>query len=144
MATELQLMANRLNALLSTGPHDTSRTRFNGLKHGLRSSSHVIFGENAEEYESLKNNLKMELQPKGLLQEHMVEKIAFNLLRLKRAARAEKAVVNAHLGFGSEDEIDWANLISGDLLGKISKYENHALRQICKLLEELRKFQGKE
>ena len=37
-----KLAANRANARHSTGPADTSRTRLNGLQHGLTSSQTVI------------------------------------------------------------------------------------------------------
>ena len=40
MATREQIEANRKNAQKSTGPRDTDRTRFNGLKHGLRAEQH--------------------------------------------------------------------------------------------------------
>ena len=45
MATREQIEANRKNAKKSTGPRDTDRTRFNGLKHGLRAEQVVLPGE---------------------------------------------------------------------------------------------------
>ena len=53
MASAAQIHANRANATLSTGPADTSRTRFNGLAHGLTSKHTVIRGESQDEYDRL-------------------------------------------------------------------------------------------
>ena len=52
MATSaVKITTNRANATHSTGPVDTSRTRFNGIAHGLTSKQTVIRGESQEEGE---------------------------------------------------------------------------------------------
>jgi len=43
--TAAKMIANRANAQHSTGPQDTSRTRFNGVQHGLTSKQTVLPGE---------------------------------------------------------------------------------------------------
>ena len=46
-----QLAARRANALKSTGPKDTSRTRFNGLTTGMRACTPVLPGEDQDRYD---------------------------------------------------------------------------------------------
>ena len=53
MATQAQIDANRKNALKSTGPKSRpgkDKTRFNGLKHGLRAEQVVLPGEDPAEF----------------------------------------------------------------------------------------------
>src|SRR5206468_11801465 len=50
MASREQIEANRKNAQNSTGPRDTDRTRFNGVKHGLRAEQHVLPGEDPDAF----------------------------------------------------------------------------------------------
>ena len=54
MARPAQIAANRRNSKCSTGPSPASRarTRFNGLKHGLRSEHPVLPGEKQEEFDA--------------------------------------------------------------------------------------------
>src|SRR3954469_8140303 len=54
MATREQIEANRKNAQKSTGPRDTARTRFNGLKPGLRAEQVVLPGEAPAAFEAEK------------------------------------------------------------------------------------------
>src|SRR3954468_5592135 len=46
-----QLAARRANAQRSTGPKDTSRTRFNGMKHGMRAETLILPGEDPQRYQ---------------------------------------------------------------------------------------------
>src|SRR5438105_711382 len=62
-ASAAKLAANRANATYSTGPADTSRTRFNGLTHGLTSKQTVIRGEDQQEYDTFNSNLRRQLAP---------------------------------------------------------------------------------
>lgn len=60
----IQLRANRLNAMQSTGPKDTTRTRNNALKHGYYARYDLI--DNTED-ESLQNIYK------DILQDYRIE-----------------------------------------------------------------------
>jgi len=48
--SDKQLAANRMNSLKSTGPKDTSMTRFNACTHRLRAQHPVLPGESEEAY----------------------------------------------------------------------------------------------
>lgn len=122
------------------GKRDSSISRFNGMSHGLRSQFEVIEGESREEYESFKGELYDDLKPNGSLQKTLVDRVIFFLWRLKRAARAEAALAIANLSYDMNEKINWERLLSGSLLDQVIRYENHAIRQVSKLLEELRKL----
>jgi len=96
-----QLEANRRNAQRSTGPKDTSITRFNALKHGILSSEIVITvgdgKENEEEFVNLLDQLKSYYDPQGAMEEMLVEKIAVAYWRLRRALRYERGMLRERL-----------------------------------------------
>ena len=48
MASQKQIDANRRNALKSTGPQDTSRSRFNAARHALAGADDLLPEEHAE------------------------------------------------------------------------------------------------
>ena len=45
MRSDLQRSQSKINGARSKGPVDTSRTRFNSLKHGLRAEQVILPGE---------------------------------------------------------------------------------------------------
>ena len=89
--------ANASNAKRSTGPR-TERgrraARLNAVKFGFFSEEVVIptcdGDRGLAKYRSLITYLREELQPKGVLETWLVEKIAESLWRLRRATRAER------------------------------------------------------
>jgi hypothetical protein len=76
--------ANRRNAQKSTGPKDTSKTRFNAIKHGLLSESVNVY--DAEILQPILERLRVELQPKTAVEDMYVDRIALYMTRLQRAA----------------------------------------------------------
>lgn len=94
MSAATKLAANRANAALSTGPADTSRTRFNGLAHGLTSKQTVIRGEDQQEYDAFHTSLHRDLDPCSPTQLVIAERIIAAAWRLKRFARVEAAFFN--------------------------------------------------
>src|SRR4030095_3036020 len=55
-----------------------ARTRFNAVKHGLRSKSVLLPGENPEEYYDLKARMQAEWKPQGTTEEFQVEQMLQN------------------------------------------------------------------
>jgi hypothetical protein len=98
MATEAQIAANRLNAQKSTGPRTVegkakiSRSAFH---HGMTAASQVLFDESEAEFEEFHAGLSLDLEPVGTAECALVERIAILAWRLRRASRAEAALVNA-------------------------------------------------
>jgi hypothetical protein len=89
--TAAKLAANRSNAQMSTGPRDTTRTRHNGLRHGLASKQTFIPGESTEEYEAFRESFFAELNPQSIIEETLSDRIVAAAWRLKRFAGVEDA-----------------------------------------------------
>ena len=91
-----QIEANHRNALLSTGPTSCEGKKavsHNAVKHGILSRSLLLDDESPEEYQALVDELRNNLQPHGVLELSLVEKIAIALWRQKRLIRAETATI---------------------------------------------------
>ena len=86
-----KLAANRANARHSTGPADTSRTRLNGLQHGLTSTQTVIPGESQAAYDEFRTGLLADLNPQCSLEQLLVDRVIAAAWRLKRFQRVETA-----------------------------------------------------
>jgi hypothetical protein len=98
MASEAQIAANRLNAQKSTGPRTPrgkAMMRRNPLRHGLYAAAVVLFYESEAEFEEFREALAVDFEPQGAEECALVEQIAILRWRLRRASRAEAALVNA-------------------------------------------------
>ncbi len=102
--TERRLAANRRNAQRSTGPRSPegkARVRTNALKHGLLAREVLVLeGDGAEtraDFDALLADLVAELQPRGVIEETLVERIATGYWRLRRAQRYEVGSIRAAL-----------------------------------------------
>lgn len=104
MLSEKQLLANRQNALKSTGPKSIEGKAVascNALKHGLLAKEVVItHGEGAEDqnaFDELLAQLLRDYDPLDRLEEMMLEKIAACYWRLRRAHRCEVGLIRQNL-----------------------------------------------
>ena len=92
--------ANRLNAKKSTGPRTgqgQGRASLNRLLHGLRASTPVLPGEDPGAFLELTGKVAADMQPQGMLEEFMAERVALGMWRLRRAERAEFGVLAGRL-----------------------------------------------
>jgi hypothetical protein len=92
--------ANRVNAEKSTGPRSEAgrrRASLNRLLHGLRASTPVLPGEDPNELDELMRRVTTDVQPQGVLEEFMTERVAMGMWRLHRAERAELGVLTHQL-----------------------------------------------
>ena len=99
MLSEKQVIANRNNALKSTGPKTFAGKRIvsrNAVRHGLLSSPDltVINGEDRTEFEDFSSNLLSDLKPVGQLETLLAERITSFFWRLKRTGRMEKELLD--------------------------------------------------
>lgn len=103
MATSMQLVANKKNALVSTGPRTAegkSIVAKNAVRHGLTAAAPVIAGlESEEDWRHFREGLLADLDPQGCLEEALAERVALSFWRLQRVARYEAAVID----IGQED-----------------------------------------
>jgi hypothetical protein len=88
--------ANRRNSKNSTGPTDTTSTRFNATKHGLLSAG-ITELDNAEEYRTVLRDLTKEKDPQGPEETFHVESAALDMVRLRRARRLEAEYITEQL-----------------------------------------------
>lgn len=111
-----QVKANKKNA--KKGGVKTSEgkeiVKYNALKHGLLAKEAVITvgdaAESQEEFSTLLEDLKNELNPVGVLKEMLVEKIAVAYWRLRRAYRYEVGLIRKELDNATDDfyrDKDW-------------------------------------
>lgn len=92
--SEARILANRQNALLSTGPRTEAgkaTSRANSYKHGLSGDGVVMPEEDAIEVQRLATALRTELAAPGEAGAVLAERMALLAVRMNRSARHECA-----------------------------------------------------
>jgi hypothetical protein len=100
--SEARLEANRANAQQSTGPQTPegkSRTRLNGLRHGLTGQTVVMPFEDRKAYERHTARIIESLQPETVTERDLALSIANDKWRLNRARAIEENL----FAIGAED-----------------------------------------
>ncbi len=100
MATEAQVLANRLNAQKSTGPRTVegkAAVAQNAVKHGLSARLDVIRGEDQAEFDLQREAMLGELVPVGLGESMLAERVVSLSWRLQRVERMQNEVFDALL-----------------------------------------------
>jgi len=98
MATEAQILANRLNAGKSTGPRTAEGKEIvsqNAVKHGLLARRAVIVGEDPWEFEFHRDRMLAELAPAGAMESMLAERVVSLSWRLRRAERVQNEAFDA-------------------------------------------------
>src|SRR6478752_5188352 len=98
MASQKQLAANRRNAKRSTGPRTGAGkavSRLNSQTHGLTAETIMIGDEDPTQFRELCTALEDEFRPSPGLQQELVDRMAGQLWRLRRAATLEAATLEA-------------------------------------------------
>jgi hypothetical protein len=91
---------NRRNAQKSTGPvtvEGKARASQNALRHGVLSNAVLLPGESEEDLQQLRNEFVEELEPEGIRQRQLVERIVAVEWRLRRIMSAETSLLAGHL-----------------------------------------------
>src|SRR5579885_870897 len=131
MITEAKLAANRANAQKSTGPatpQGKTRSSRNSFKHGLYSKQLVVGAEEAAALDELKSNLRAEHQPVNETEGILVNELAEQFWRLRRARAYEARLLDS-----SEVLIPHLNLVQ--------RMMSSAERGFHKALTALRRLQ---
>jgi len=81
-----RISANRRNAKKSTGPNNTTSTRFNATKHGLLAAG-ITELDDADEYQNTLSRLNQAYLAE--LETFLLKRIALTMTRLGRSARLE-------------------------------------------------------
>ena len=95
MTSDKKGEANRRNAQKSTGPRTPegkNAVRLNALRHGLRSEEILLPGEDEEALREIDERLRAELQPVGVLESLLVDRVVASYWRLRRLGRVEAGI----------------------------------------------------
>ena len=138
--SQKQIEANRLNSEKSTGPkteEGKAISKYNAMKHGLLSEQVLMDGEDENALLELEKKLQSELKPATEIELLLVDKIASNFWRLKRALSIE------------DGEVICKHLMSPSTMGlmhdadRFFRYETMLEKGIYKALHELERIQAK-
>jgi hypothetical protein len=146
MATPAQVLANRDNAKLSTGPITAEgklAASRNSTRHGLTGTQIVMPGEDAAAYEELRTNMHKAYAPANDPERVLVDQVAAGAWRLMRAQRVETAVLTK-LAEGADDPdaaIAAALLERPKDIARIQRYVTSAQSAYYKAMNELAKLQ---
>lgn len=95
MSSEKQIKANKLNSLKSTGPvtgAGKSNSAKNSTKHGIFSKVVLLPWESSDELDELSITLKSDLDPQGIIETTLVDKLITLVWRLRRTSEVESAL----------------------------------------------------
>lgn len=131
--SEKQLEANRENAKLGGVKTEEGKavSRYNAMRHGLLSEQVLMEKEDENLLLELEKRLRSELKPANEMELLLVDRIAGNTWRLKRALGMEKHGVISSSGNGLMYDSD-----------KFFRYEIMLERSIFKALHELQRLQA--
>ena len=163
MTSQKQIEANRRNAQKSTGPRTPqgkARSSRNAVKHGLTATRVVMFDEDGEEFEGIRQQLVEELAPGGGFSAILAGRIAAASWRLKRAGKIECEMMEEDLkkslrqrGQETGDALAPAPTLGSELrddfagpnrYGKLARYEAHIERGLYRAIRELRALRAEE
>jgi hypothetical protein len=97
MSTELQILANRLNAQKSTGPRSSqgkAAVSQNAVKHGLLAERDVICSESQADFDLYRRQMLDELDPVSPMESMLAERIVTLSWRLKRTGRIQNQAID--------------------------------------------------
>jgi hypothetical protein len=134
--SERKILANRKNALHSTGPRTERGKRAvsrNAITHGILAREVVITAgdgeESQEEFDALAQELLEHYEPVGPMERKFVERIAVCWWRLGRAIRAENGQLRKRLDTLSMDRTlrheDQVNLALQFSIGEMNLFKAH-------------------
>lgn len=115
MATAAQIIANRANAQLSTGPRTAEgqqASSSNAKSHGLTSRTAFLPGEDPREYELFHHAYTARYLPQNMIEQKMVSELADLEWRLRRVPEFEAQLHNVEYRKLTTD-VDLLPLIEG-------------------------------
>lgn len=131
MTTEKQIQANRENAKLGGVKTEEGKeiSKYNALKHGLLSDKVLVKGESRAELEELRTRLINDFKPKTEIERLLVDRVASNFWRLRRAMSKDEDILSICETFSIKSET-------------LMRYETMLEKGIYKVLRELRQIQA--
>jgi len=139
MATEAQIIANRRNALKSTGPRTPEgkdAVSQNAVKHGLSARQAIISSENHAEFDLHRAQILEELAPQTPMESILADRIVSLSWRLKRAVHFQNQAIdalNAPKTFSYIDKITKSILLKGRDLPRTEPSESSSALALGRL-----------
>jgi hypothetical protein len=96
MTSLRQILANRQNALKSTGPktdEGKQRSRCNAVRHGLAAETVIGALENAEDYKAFEAAITADYDAESAVERELILRLASLLWRLRRATTMETGLL---------------------------------------------------
>ncbi len=150
--SEAQLAANRANAQKSTGPKDTAKTRFNGIKHGLCAAHPLLPWENQDDLQAIIDAFESRYKPVDPYERLLVKQAAEAYWRVERSLRLEasmfESLVNAQVQNSGHKRSELhaghleavAFMHGQDAFDRYRRYDAHLQRMLKLALERVEKM----
>jgi len=150
--SEKQLAANRANSQKSTGPKNTTKTRYNGIRHGLTASHVILPWENEADFEAIKSAMMSRFRPIDDWERLLVKNAAETYWTLERSKRVETnmfyvlANQEAQDSPGPADNLHVGNVEAicffkaGNHTDRIRRYDAHHQRMYEKAIAQVEKM----
>jgi hypothetical protein len=98
----------------STGPRTVAgkrRSSRNSTKHGIFSRNLILDGELQVDFDAVLSDLQVHFQPRGRMENYLIEQLAIQMWRKHRVLLAETAMISRSPGFlGNRTAADFPNL----------------------------------
>lgn len=144
MTSEKQLIANRANALKSTGPKSLQgkqRVGQNALKHGIAARDAVTKLESKKKFEEYRTSLITQLCPVGATEELLCEKVVSAAWRLRRVIRLESAIMDDAIAFSQQMGFYFMGQ-NGITMHTLARYESMLEKAFYRAFHELQRLQA--
>ena len=145
MATAAQVIANRANAQLSTGPRTEQgkqASAANSTSTGLTSATIFVRPEETEIFEQFNEALLAELKPEGVTQDHLYTLILHAAWNIRRCYTLEAQIQNEAIAQGLPDALLDDGL--SRKLDRIYRYKKMHESSHRRAVAELRRLQTEE
>jgi hypothetical protein len=139
---EQRTMANRCNAILSTGPKTAAGKEIssrNALRHGIRSALPVLPGEQEEDWTLHQEGIRRSLAPIGDLEAELVGRVTLCLWRLRRVTAYETAVATAGIEEVEEETAAAAEKVRNTFWSFSQEHERPLAERLTNAEKELEK-----
>jgi len=152
--SQRRIEANRRNALLSTGPGNTQRTRYNAIRHGLLAEG-LTQWDDAEEYEENILAFRAIYAPSDPLDTFLIKHMARDMVRSRRIARLETETITvlSSPDTSSDPTSDRCtpmidplvmNEYGGPVLDRFQRYDSATLNNVLRCRRELERTRWDE
>jgi hypothetical protein len=150
ITSEKKVAANRRNALRSTGPRNTERTRFNALKHGLLATG-LTYLDDPEEYAAIVNDLASQYSAENPVTEFLISSRAREIIHSRRNTRIDAEIVELVSGECENSDQNLRTIdptmmkeYGGAQLDRLQRYQTAGLNRLLRCLHELERRRKKQ